>query len=612
LSDDIATPGHGSSGSLTVADLIAKLGAKPERPASHRADPGPGPAEDPSYAPTPTRYPSQAIKLPGSARLDARAADETTELPITDGPVTAETTELPITDGPVTAETTELPITDGPEPKASRRAIAIAGRAVALLSTVLALVLTGGAWQWSNAKNHSLNTVAALDPNSADIIDPSSQYGDENFLITGIDSRAGANADKGARSDTVVLVNIPASRKRVVVVSFPRDLAITPIQCDSWNNDTGKYGNDKVYSETGLNSAYADGGPKCLVKEIQKISGLSISRFMAVDFSGLAQLVDALGGVAVCSPTPLQDHELGTVLARAGRQIVDGQTALNYVQARQVTTEVNGEVGRINRQQLFWFSLLRSLISRRMFFSPGKVNNFVNVFISNSYVDNVKTKDLVDLSQSLRNAAAGGITFLTVPTGVTDADGNQPLRTGDARAIFDAIRNGDPLPAIAALTHQALTSAAAPPASPTDGDATVNAVTAEPKDVTVHVSNSTGKAGLAATAADELRQRGFNVLDPDNYGSSLQATTVFFSPGNEQAAATVSSLLPDPQIEQVAGMGDVVQLVLGPDFNSVGAPPPSGSAVKVHVTNGPAATPPTIDPTASNAADATCEEPAGG
>ena len=36
----------------------------------------------------------------------------------------------------------------------------------------------------------------------------------------------------GARSDTIMLVNIPANRKRVVAVSFPRDLAITPIQCE--------------------------------------------------------------------------------------------------------------------------------------------------------------------------------------------------------------------------------------------------------------------------------------------------------------------------------------------------------------------------------------------
>jgi anionic cell wall polymer biosynthesis LytR-Cps2A-Psr (LCP) family protein len=46
----------------------------------------------------------------------------------------------------------------------------------------------------------------------------------------------------GARSDTVMLVNIPANRKRVVAVSFPRDLAITPMKCEAWNPDTGKYG----------------------------------------------------------------------------------------------------------------------------------------------------------------------------------------------------------------------------------------------------------------------------------------------------------------------------------------------------------------------------------
>jgi anionic cell wall polymer biosynthesis LytR-Cps2A-Psr (LCP) family protein len=61
-------------------------------------------------------------------------------------------------------------------------------------------------------------------------------------LIVGVDSRAGANSEmgagdteetEGARSDTVMLVNIPASRKRVVAVSFPRDLAITPVQCEA-------------------------------------------------------------------------------------------------------------------------------------------------------------------------------------------------------------------------------------------------------------------------------------------------------------------------------------------------------------------------------------------
>ena len=55
----------------------------------------------------------------------------------------------------------------------------------------------------------------------------------------------------------------------------------------------------------------------------------------------------------MCSTTPLEDAELGTVLAEAGRQKLDGHTALNYVRARSVTTEDNGDYGRIKRQQLF-------------------------------------------------------------------------------------------------------------------------------------------------------------------------------------------------------------------------------------------------------------------
>lgn len=148
----------------------------------------------------------------------------------------------------------------------------------------------------------------------------------------------------------------------------------------------------------------------------------------------------------VCTTTPLRDYELGTVLEHAGRQVIDGPTALNYVRARQVTTEENGDYGRIKRQQLFLSSLLRSLISEDTLFNLNKLNNVVNMFIGDSYVDNVKTKDLVDLGQSLQGIAAGHITFVTVPTGVTDQNGDEPARTADMRALFDAIINDDPLP----------------------------------------------------------------------------------------------------------------------------------------------------------------------
>jgi LCP family protein required for cell wall assembly len=644
--NETETLGCHSAGEVSVADLIAKVGAPtPDRPSHHHVAPDPESSDSfPEVPELPNdQQDTQVIAMP------AYSIETVSELPDLeaanyphgddDHSESEQTSVLPTASRrvrPMRIHRTSPPKVP-PKPKSRHRPILLAGRSLAAVFAVLALALTGGAWQWSTSKNNRLNTISALDPHSRDIVDPNGQYGDEDFLIVGIDSRAGENANMGAgdtddadgaRSDTVMLVNIPANRKRVVVVSFPRDLAITPMQCEAWNPDTGKYGPvyDKkkgtwgpkmVYTETKLNSAFSFGGPKCLVKEIQKLSGLSINRFIAVDFAGFARMVDALGGVEVCTGTPLHDYELGTVLEHAGRQTINGPTALNYVRARQVTTESNGDYGRIKRQQLFLSSLLRSVISEDTLFNLNKLNNVVDMFIGNSYVDNVKTKDLVQLGQSLQGMAAGHITFVTVPTGITDHNGDEPPRTADMRALFDAIINDDPLPLENDQNAQSLgmtpttapTTKKTPPPGATTEAQREQVTTTSPQEVTVRVSNATTQTGLAATATNQLKRDGFNVMAPDDYPSSVNATTVFFSPGNEQAAATVASAFANAKVERVSGYGQVVQVVLGPDFNSVTALPPSGSSVSVQIDRN-SGNPPTKLPedlTVTNAADTTCE-----
>lgn len=657
--EDDQDPGDGgrsgshTRGGITVADLIAKFGAPPaDRPRRHRAADDSPDAEAPDTAAPEVsidQHDTQVIATPAySLELSSEVPDlRVASYPHGEDPAAeAPTAKAPRTllrrrarPGPPAG----APERRDPKSRPGRRPLLFAARSLAALLAVLSLAMTGGAWQWATSKNSRLNTVSALDPHSRDIVDPGGQYGDEDFLIVGMDSRLGDNANMGAgsaddaggaRSDTVMLVNIPANRKRVVVVSFPRDLAITPIQCEVWNPETGKYGpiyDDKtgtwsprvVYTETKLNSTFSFGGPKCLVKEIQKLSGLSINRFIAVDFSGFAKMVEALGGVEVCASAPLHDYELGTVLKHAGRQIIDGPTALNYVRARQVTTENNGDYGRIKRQQLFLSSLLRSLISEDTLLDLNKLNNVVNLFIGDSYVDNVKTKDLVQLGQSLQGIAAGHITFVTVPTGVTDANGDEPPRTADMRALFDAIIDDDPLPLEndhnaqrlgASSTKGSATTSTPPPApakppAPSPEVRREQVTTASPHDVTVRVSNATAKSGLAAAATTQLKRDGFNVMTPDDYPSALKATTVFFSPGNEHAAATVASAFADAKVRRVSGYGQVVQVVLGPDFSAVADPPPSGSPVSVQIERSSGDAPAKLpeDLTVTNAADTTCE-----
>ncbi|WP_328361030.1 LCP family protein [Mycobacterium sp. NBC_00419] len=626
---------------VPVADLIAKVAgaSAPGGPARRRAEQPAGPPDNSAdrTEPIPVLAAAYADELPDLEALNrARGTLAADPSPAPAAP------PPPATVQGKTGKTAKARSAKKTKKTTSRKPVILAGRSAAALFAVAALALTGGAWQWQSAKNDLLRNVAALDPNSHDILDPNAQFGDENFLIVGVDTRTGANGEmgagstadaEGARSDTIMLVNIPADRKRVVAVSFPRDLAITPMKCQAWNSETGEYGpvydqntgewsDDWRYTETKINSAYALGGPKCLVKVIQKMSGLSINRFMAVDFAGFSKMVDALGGVEVCSTTPLEDYELGTVLASAGRQTLDGHTALNYVRARQVTTEVNGDYGRIKRQQLFLSSLLRSMISKDTLFSLSKLNNVVNMFIDDTYVDNVRTKDLVDLGQSLQGINAGRITFVTVPTtGITDADGNEEPRTEDIRALFDAIINDDPLPGendtnattspmtAAKKAEEAAPSATAEKPVETTQTELVNAVTTNPTDVTVQVSNATGQEGLGANAAAALQEHGFNVLEPDDYDGTVSGTTVMFSAGNEEAAATVAAAFPNAAMERVDGLGQTVQVVLGSNFDTVAAPPPSGSAVSVQVSHDSSSTPTQLpeDLTVTNGADVTCE-----
>jgi hypothetical protein len=98
-------------------------------------------------------------------------------------------------------------------------------------------------------------------------------------------------------------------------------------------------------------------------------------------------------------------------------------------------------------------------------------------------------------------------------------------------------------------------------------------------------------------------------LAPDDYPSSLSSITVFFSSRNEQAAATVVSALPNPQIQRVTGTRDVVQVVLGPDFNAITAPPPTGPSVQVHPTHNAESEPTPLpqDLSVTNDADVSCE-----
>ncbi|MBF6337878.1 LCP family protein [Nocardia abscessus] len=493
------------------------------------------------------------------------------------------------------------------------------GRAGMTVCAVLVLLTTGGGWSYMQSTTNNFTQVSALDENSEDVIDSNAQLGDENYLLVGTDTRAGANGKLGAgtlddaegsRADTTMLVHLPKDRSRVVIMSFPRDLDVTRPQCNGWDGNKS-YTKEKFPSAIGdkLNAVYNLGGPMCLVSTIQRLTGASINHFIAIDFAGFETMVDKIDGVEVCATKPLVDDVLGTILERPGKQRITGETALNYVRARHVHGEERSDYDRINRQQRFLASLLRGALASKVLFDLGKLNGFIKEFTEHTLVDEkTRPEDLLRLGRSLQNLDAGTVTFLTVPTAGTTSYGNEIPRESDIKAIFKAIRDDQPLPGEKPSVHD---DAPAPaPAAPTPSKYTA----VDPSTVSLLVSNGSGLEGLARTAATKLGNQGFTIYNADNYANGKSATTkVRYAAGLEAEAATVATAIPGATIEAADDLGGIVEVVIGTDSANgvtVKTPTPVGDEITNVVTSTPTDSKPVELPSDLehvNAADEICK-----
>ncbi|XVS64166.1 LCP family protein [Actinosynnema sp. CA-299493] len=469
-------------------------------------------------------------------------------------------------------------------------------KVVALAAAVLVFVSTGLGWAAMLYIDSQITEIDALNTNSAAVHEAEKQLGDENFLIVGSDTRAGArpqdgvgdaNAEPGARSDVLMLAHIPADRKRMVIVSVPRDLLITRPQCEEWDPSTAQYTGTQLDAaeDVKANEPYAVGGPKCVSKFMTELTGLEINHFLSVDFNGFKGMVDAIGTVPVCVPKPMDDEELGVIFDKAGRYEIDGTKALDFVRARKVEGESKTDFDRVGRQQQFLSSLLRKALSSEILLNPGKLNAFLNAFAASTVGQNIGVNDMLTLAQSLQSLEAGRVTFVTIPhetaegaTASTD-DNLELLKEDDVKALFQAIIDGTPLPEetpdnTAADPNQAQgqPAAASPPPGPKQGKVV------DHKGLKVQVRNGDpDNDGASRRTTSALRELGYDVVLPGD-APPAEKTVILYGVGAEDAAATLLSSVPGATLQFQANMGGSVQLLIGPGWDEeVRAPQTSGA-----------------------------------
>ncbi|RKF24304.1 LytR family transcriptional regulator [Micromonospora globbae] len=251
-----------------------------------------------------------------------------------------------------------------------------------------------------------------------------------NYLLIGTDRRPG-DTNPEQRADTILIVHVPAGLRQAYLVSIPRDLLVA---IPAANGYAG--GQDKI------NAAYEHGGggesgAQLLSATLARLTGLRFDGAALVDFSGIRQVVDLLGGVRMCVDREVRSIHTNRVFSPGCRQM-NGAEALDYV--RQRYDLPGGDYDRQRHQQ----QLLRAMLDRagetRLRTNPVKLDQVIRAVGDSLTVDTngVALEDLLFALRGLPPDALKGVQVPSYPQ-VIDEVSYVVLDNG-GNGLFDAVR----------------------------------------------------------------------------------------------------------------------------------------------------------------------------
>jgi LCP family protein required for cell wall assembly len=209
--------------------------------------------------------------------------------------------------------------------------------------------------------------------------------------------------DSGAyRSDTMMVLHVPADRKSAYIVSVPRD-SYVPIYDDHGT----QHGQNKI------NEAFSAYGPFGTWRTIEKLSGVRLDHMAVIDYAGFNELTDAIGGVDVYIPETVYDSAQKQEWTK-GWHHIQGELALKYVRQRHGL--YNGDFDRIDRQQNFLRAVLNKTLSNGTLGNPVKLSHTLGAIASHLTVDSSwSTHDIRSLALGMRGIKSKNVHFLTLP-----------------------------------------------------------------------------------------------------------------------------------------------------------------------------------------------------
>ncbi|HET9967415.1 MAG TPA: LCP family protein, partial [Streptosporangiaceae bacterium] len=331
-----------------------------------------------------------------------------------------------------------------------------------------------------------------------------------------------------------------------------------------------------------INSLLQIGGPTCLWKTVEQVTGVRIDHFIGIGLLGFVKVVNDLGGVNVCVPFNVNDTTSGLKLNQ-GEQHISGVQALAFWRTRENLGN-GSDLERIQRDQFMSAQVVKGVLHSGLLSNPIRLLNVVTDAAASMTTDSgMSVSDLVQIGQSFRSLSGQNVQFITAPNQPWTQNANRiQLMQPQASEVFAAIARDRTVPKVSTTP------------GPTASGADAQVLTTSPANVRVEVLNGSGVPQIAGQTAAALTSRGFIVTGTGSAPTFAYTTSVieYSSAADMAAVNTLKRELTDVTTLRVASLSPGrVNLILGSSFTGLVRQAPQLPRAGATVATGPAAQP---------------------
>ncbi|WP_435795506.1 LCP family protein [Micromonospora luteifusca] len=278
-----------------------------------------------------------------------------------------------------------------------------------------------------------------------------------DMLLLGVDARERWAADN-VRSDSIIILHIPATHDQAYLISIPRDTEahIPARPKNGWAGGNGKI--NAAFEVGARNGGGWEGGAQLMAETIQQLTDVSFDGAAIINFGGFKSVIDTLGTVKICVSHEVKSKHMSyvdgkpmwnadakktgkkmtPVLHKKGCQEMEGWAALDY--SRQRYGLPGGDYDRQQNQQQLIKAMARKATDGGMLTKPAKLQQLVKT-AGKALVLDTGGVPIEKFIFTMRGVTANELTMLKTNNGTFNGNGNgNEALSEETLAMFQAVK----------------------------------------------------------------------------------------------------------------------------------------------------------------------------